>query len=171
MGQAMADSGGQGGLARRAGVLRLETFLPYRLMMLAEQVSQSLAQIYGSRHGLANPEWRVLAALGQHGRMTATEIGRHSRMHKTKVSRAVAELERRGLLARTASDADLRVLHLALTETGRAVYDDIVPLAMDFAADLAADLSPDDAAALDRLLATLMQRASAGEASGGDAVS
>jgi|FEC22Drversion2_1045045.scaffolds.fasta_scaffold00849_7 DNA-binding MarR family transcriptional regulator len=167
----MADSGGQGGRARRADVLRLEAFLPYRLMMLAEQVSQSLARIYGRRHHLANPEWRVLAALGQHGRMTATEIGRHSRMHKTKVSRAVAELERRGLLVRTASDVDLRVLHLALTEAGRAVYDDIVPLAVTFAADLAADLSPEDAAALDRILATLMQRASAGEAAGGDAAS
>lgn len=157
----MAGSERQGGSARGAAVLHLESFLPYRLMMLADEVSQSLARIYGSRHGLANPEWRVLAALGQHDRMTATQIGRNSRMHKTKVSRAVAELERRGLLVRTASPADLRVLHLALTDAGRAVYDDIVPLAVEFAADLASGLSPDDAVALDRLLSALMARASA----------
>lgn len=165
----MAGSEGQGGSAQGAAVLRLESFLPYRLVMLADEVSQSLSRIYGRRHGLANPEWRVLAALGQHGGMTATEIGRNSRMHKTKVSRAVAELERRGLLVRTASQADLRVLHLALTDAGRAVYDDIIPLAVEFATDLASGLSPDDAAALDRLLSALMARASAGGGGAADA--
>jgi len=39
--------------------------------------------------------------LGQRGTMTATALGEQSAMHKTKVSRAVAELERRRWLVRT----------------------------------------------------------------------
>ena len=54
--------------------------------------------------------------------MTATAIGAHSAMHKTKVSRAVAELEKRKWLTRTPDAADRRVEHLALTKAGAAAY-------------------------------------------------
>jgi hypothetical protein len=75
--------------------LKLEEFLPYRLNVLANLVSQALSRIYVERYGLGVPEWRVLVTLGQFGVMTGKAIGAHSHMHKTKVSRAVAELEKR----------------------------------------------------------------------------
>src|SRR5690606_8188553 len=99
--------------------LTLEEFLPYRLNVLAEIVSQSLAKLYERRFGIANPEWRVLATLGQYPRMTAKQVGAHSRMHKTKVSRAVAALEAKGLIERSANADDLRESFLALTAAGR----------------------------------------------------
>jgi len=141
--------------------LNLETFLPYRLMMLAEQVSQSLSRLYGERYGLSNPEWRVMAALGQHGTLTSTEIGRNSRMHKTKVSRAVAELESKSLLRRETSRADMRVAHLTLTETGSRTYFNLVPLALQFSDKLAGGLSEAERDVLERVLANLMQRSDA----------
>ncbi len=76
-------------------ILELEMFLPYRLNRLADAVSREFSKIYRDRYGLTRPQWRTLAGLGQHGTMTATAIGEQSAMHKTKVSRAVAELERR----------------------------------------------------------------------------
>ena len=101
-------------------ILDLETFLPYRLNRLAEAVSREFSKIYRDRFGLTRPEWRTLATLGQFGTMTATAIGEHSSMHKTKVSRAVAELEKRKWLTRTPDAADRRVEHLALTKAGAA---------------------------------------------------
>jgi DNA-binding MarR family transcriptional regulator len=139
-------------------VLRLEEFLPYRLVMLAEQVSQSLSRLYSERYGITNPEWRTLAALGQFGTMTSTEIGRHSRMHKTKVSRAVAELEKKHLIARKTSRADMRVAHLSLTAEGEDVYRQLVPLALQFGDRLAGGLSDEETALLERVLASLMER-------------
>ena len=65
--------------------------------------------------------------------MTGKEIGAHSHMHKTKVSRAVALLERRKLLARKANRADLREAFLSLTPAGRAIYEDLAPIALEFA--------------------------------------
>src|ERR1700753_4064314 len=88
--------------------LDLDRFLPYRLDILAEAVSRALSNIYKQRYGLGVPEWRGLAPLRKYARITAKAIGGHSRMHKTKVSRAVAELERLGLVARAGSDADGR---------------------------------------------------------------
>jgi DNA-binding MarR family transcriptional regulator len=118
--------------------LPLETFLPYRLNRLADVVSREFSQIYRDRFGLTRPEWRALATLGQYAEMTATEIGAHSSMHKTKVSRAVAELERRKWLLRTVDPTDRRVERLALTRAGEAVYRELVPLAKAYEARLLA---------------------------------
>ena len=112
--------------------LELESFLPYRLYHIADLVSREFARIYKDRLGLTRPEWRVLAGLGQHGEMTAKAIGEQSAMHKTKVSRAVAELERRRWLTRTPDEADRRVEHLTLTKAGQTVYAEMVPLAKAF---------------------------------------
>ncbi|NGN43385.1 MarR family transcriptional regulator [Mesorhizobium sp. CGMCC 1.15528] len=112
--------------------LELESFLPYRLYHIADLVSREFAKIYKDRLGLTRPEWRVLAGLGQHGAMTAKAIGEQSAMHKTKVSRAVAELERRRWLTRTPDETDRRVEHLTLSKAGQTVYAEMVPLARAF---------------------------------------
>ena len=101
--------------------------------MVASLVSQALSRIYADRYGIGVPEWRVLVTLGQYGMMTGKAIGAHSHMHKTKVSRAVALLEKRKLVTRRANRADLREAFLALTPAGRAMYDDLAPIALDFA--------------------------------------
>ena len=121
--------------------LDLDSFLPYRLDILADAVSRALSRLYKDRYGLAVPEWRVLAHLGQYAPITAKAIADHSRMHKTKVSRAVAELERLGYVRRAGSDEDRREEPLSLTVKGKAVYDDLAPKAADFARHLLDDLS------------------------------
>jgi DNA-binding MarR family transcriptional regulator len=129
-------------------ILALEAFLPYRLNRLAEAVSREFSKIYRDRFGLTRPEWRALATLGEFGTMTATAIGEHSSMHKTKVSRAVAELEKRKWLTRTPDAADRRVEHLALTKAGRGAYLELVPLANAFERRLSARLTRADREAL-----------------------
>lgn len=136
-------------------ILSLENFLPYRLNRIAEAVSRDFSKLYRDRHGLTRPEWRVLATLGEFPTMTATEIGTHSAMHKTKVSRAVAELERRGWLTRRSVDTDRRFEHLALTKAGRGVYREMVPLAKAFEARLLDGLSEDERDAVTTALRAL----------------
>jgi DNA-binding MarR family transcriptional regulator len=132
--------------------LDLERFLPYRLNVVAEAVSQALSRLYRQRYGIGVPEWRVLATLGQYRGMTAKQIGAHSRMHKTKVSRAVAGLEERGFLSREANPADMREVFLALTPEGDRIYRDLVPEVMNFAAALTADLTSQERQLFDNLL-------------------
>ncbi|MCA1298693.1 MarR family winged helix-turn-helix transcriptional regulator [Stappia indica] len=139
--------------------LKLEAFLPYRLSILAEAVSQSLAGVYRRRYGIAIPEWRVLATLGQFDSMTAKEIGLHSRMHKTKVSRAVATLEERRLVRRHTNSRDMRESFLELTSAGRRIYDELVPEALGFVDRLLAPLSEEERTTLEPLLQRLTERA------------
>ncbi|GGE97641.1 MarR family transcriptional regulator [Stappia taiwanensis] len=140
-------------------MLKLEAFLPYRLSILAEAVSQSLAGVYRRRYGIAIPEWRVLATLGQFDSMTAKEIGLHSRMHKTKVSRAVATLEERRLVRRHTNNRDMRESFLELTSAGRRIYNELVPEALGFVDRLLAPLSEEERTALEPLLQRLTERA------------
>jgi DNA-binding MarR family transcriptional regulator len=138
--------------------LKLESFLPYRLNVVASLVSQALSRIYAERYGIGVPEWRVMVTLGQYGMMTGKTIGAHSHMHKTKVSRAVALLEKRKLVARRANRADLREAFLTLTPAGRAMYEDLAPIALDFANRLAEVMDPADRAAFERAVDRLTER-------------
>jgi DNA-binding MarR family transcriptional regulator len=138
--------------------LKLEEFLPYRLNVVASLVSQALSRIYAERYGIGVPEWRVLVTLGQYNMMTGKAIGAHSHMHKTKVSRAVALLEKRKLLTRRANRADLRESFLTLTPAGRAMYEDLAPIALQFTKRLSEAIDAADRAAFERAVDRLTER-------------
>lgn len=139
--------------------LRLESFLPYRLSILSEVVSRALSRIYSDRFGIAIPEWRVVATIGQYGKVTARDVGAHSHMHKTKVSRAVAALEALGYVARTPNPDDMRESFLELTPKGEAMYRELVPQARAFSDALLATLPSAAVADLDELLSRLQEAA------------
>jgi DNA-binding MarR family transcriptional regulator len=111
--------------------LQLGDFVPFRLNRLAAEVSEHLATIYRERFGLEIPEWRVMVTVGPERGCTAQYIARSTRMHKTRVSRAIAHLEKRGLMTRVTSSADRREMGLRLTKAGRRVYAELVPLALE----------------------------------------
>ena len=138
-------------------VLLLEEFLPYRLLLLAEQVSRSFSQIYAAQFGIGIPEWRVVAAIGERRQLTAKEIGEHSTMHKTKVSRAVAALEKRGFVKRTPNPQDLRESFLELTTDGARMYAKLVPQALDFSSTLLNALDPAQKQALEGIISRLTE--------------
>jgi DNA-binding MarR family transcriptional regulator len=158
----MTDLTVQGTPVHAAGAdqatLKLDEFLPYRLNVCSSLVTQALSRIYAERYRMGVAEWRVLVTLGEFGLMTAKAIGSHSHMHKTKVSRAVALLERRKLVSRRANRADLREAFLSLTPSGRAIYNELAPAALDFVHQLMDTVEPAERAALDRALAKLIER-------------
>jgi DNA-binding MarR family transcriptional regulator len=155
-----APTGDEPSTANEGGdSLKLEEFLPYRLNVVSSLTSQALSSIYARRYRIGVPEWRVLVTLGQYGVMTGKAVGAHSHMHKTKVSRAVALLERRKLVARRANKADMREAFLSLTPAGRAIYQDLAPIAREFVAQLAENISATDRAAFERVLTRLIDRA------------
>lgn len=141
--------------------LSLNSFLPYRLNILAQTVSASFAAAYSRAFGISPPEWRIVSTLGEFQQMTATEISNHSGMHKATISRAVLSLEKRELLLRSPSAADRREEILTLTPEGRRVYETIAPMALRYEQNLLEGLSPDDVVRLDRLIRHLMDRAAA----------
>jgi DNA-binding MarR family transcriptional regulator len=126
----------------------LENFLPFRLNVLAQTVSEQLSAIYATRFNLDIPQWRILANLTSRGDLTAQEIARFTYSHKSTVSRAVQDLEDRGLIARKVSAADKRSFTLTLTSEGRRLVKQLLPLVLKFERDLLSSVSDPDARAL-----------------------
>jgi DNA-binding MarR family transcriptional regulator len=153
--------GAVGAAAAHGAPLKLEEFLPYRLNVVANLVSQALSRIYVDRYGIGVPEWRILVTLGQFETMTAKDVGTHSHMHKTKVSRAVSALERRKLIMRRENRADRREAFLSLTPAGRAVYHDLAPGALEFARKLFETIDPADRSAFERAITRLTEQSMA----------
>lgn len=116
--------------------LDLPSFLPFRLNQLAADISGRLAAIYEKRFGIDVPQWRVLATLVDRDSATAQDIVESTRTHKSTISRAVQALIDRGLVSSRPDGDDGRSRRLALTDDGRALTDEIIPLARRFESDL-----------------------------------
>jgi DNA-binding MarR family transcriptional regulator len=136
-------------------LLDLETFLPYRLSVLSNRISNAIARVYARRFGLSIPEWRLIAVLGRFGPLSANGVAGRTYMDKVRVSRAVQRLLDRGLVERTTDAADRRRSILQLSPEGAAIRAEVAPLALDIESRLMAVLSPTDRADLDRILKLL----------------
>ena len=134
-----------------AQALELENFLPYRLSILAQIVSESLHDLYAGPFGLTVTQWRVMAALGRFAPLTASDVGQRIVMDKVAVSRAVAGLMTRGLVERATDRNDRRRASLRLSARGRAMHARIVPLALDYEARLYKALSGEERRSFDAL--------------------
>jgi len=54
--------------------LALEQFLPYRLSIVSNTISQAIAADYQTRFDLSMTEWRVMAVLGRFPDVSAREV-------------------------------------------------------------------------------------------------
>lgn len=142
-------------------ILSLEHFLPYRLSVLSNTVSNAIAATYSQRYGLSVPAWRVMAILGRFPGLSAAEVAERTAMDKVAVSRAVSQLLTDGRIERSFADDDRRRSVLRLSAEGWTVYDQVVPLALEYERALLGSLGADDRAALDRLVSRLMDKAAA----------
>ena len=133
----------------------LSRFTPYRLTVAAERTSEELARQYRDRFGISIPEWRVLVHLAHSGDVSVRDIEARVAMEKSKVSRAATRLEKSGLIRKEVNSGDRRLVSLALTDKGRSLMAELLPLAQAYQDQLEARLA--DAFAgfeggLDRLL-------------------
>ena len=109
-------------------ILDLEHFVPYRLSVLSNRISHDIA---------------------------AREVAERTAMDKVAVSRAIASLLDAGRIERDIRDDDRRRSRLRLSPEGRAIYDEVAPLALAYQRRLLEGLAEDERAALDRLLTRL----------------
>ena len=135
--------------------LELEHFLPYRLSVLSNRISQEIASLYAERFALNVTEWRLLAVLGRYPDLTATELVERTAMDKVAVSRAVASLVEDGRLTRKVDGDDRRRARLRLSAKGYRIYDEVAPLALAYQQRLLSELDAGDRAQLEALLSRL----------------
>lgn len=79
-----------------------------------------VAEARMAAHGLTDAQWKPLWLVDSGRCATPIELAREMDIDAGAVTRMLDRLEAKGLLVRTRSDTDRRVVQLALTEAGRA---------------------------------------------------
>lgn len=141
--------------------LRLDEYLPYRLSVAANAVSQLIARAYVDRFGLSVPQWRLLAVLAEDGPLTQQALCGRTVMDKVTVMRAARGLQQRKLVRRLPNAEDGRSHRLLLTAAGERMYADVAPVALEYEATLLKGLDRMQVHQLESWLRSLQDTAAA----------
>ena len=132
--------------------LQLEHFLPYRLSILSNTISQAIADDYQRQYDISVTEWRVMAVLARFDGLSAREVAERTAMDKVAVSRALARLVEAGRVDRSIHDGDKRRSVLSLTEAGWTMHDEVAPMARAREREVLAKLNAEERGWLERIL-------------------
>jgi DNA-binding MarR family transcriptional regulator len=151
-----------------AGVLDESVF--FKLVRVVNLTARPFNEGIGRRHRLSLSDWRVMAVVGGHPGITASEVCARTGMDKMSVSRAIAALARKRRVLRKPDPNDGRRTLLELSSTGQRLFDEISAGARVREQQLFGGLSAPDQArlseTLDRLIDAMLavDAGAAGEA-------
>lgn len=97
----------------------------YRFAILSGHYGRCLASMYAPAYRLSVSDWKVLAVLGVHAPMSATEAGKRTSLQPDKVTRAVDSLVAKGLVFRRRDRVDKRRTILTVSAAGKRAFRDI----------------------------------------------
>jgi DNA-binding MarR family transcriptional regulator len=97
-------------------------------------------------------QWRALLPLYKHDGLSQGKLCEVLSQEKTGVSRLLAALERRGLVRRESGEGDRRVKHIFITEAGRRLVDETIPMALESRDACCANITPADLEVCKRVL-------------------
>ena len=109
-------------LRRTMTSARLDDFLTYRLHRVARLADRDVAADYLASCGLGLSEGRSLAAIGAFGPLSLNDLAHAANQDKGHVSRSVAALVDKGLVAKDADAEDARGVALSLTRAGQRTH-------------------------------------------------
>ena len=132
-----------------------------RLMVLANLLKRGAILRYKRLAGLSSVEFGLVASMGRRSPMSVISLAEAVGMDKGQISRALAELVSRKLVAKAVNPQDNREVLVCLTRTGLAAHDTIVAGAQERNRRLLEQLSAGELAALlaqiDRLTETAVE--------------
>ena len=118
-----------------------------------DQLNAALQQI-----DLPLPHWRLIAILKARPHCTLSDVSALTVIEMSTLSRAVRRLEAEGLVLRGTAPEDSRRMALSLTPYGEEVFARAWVVVSNFYAYLFAEVTPEDAAALRRVMKNLRER-------------
>ncbi len=132
-----------------------------RLMVLANLLKRGAILRYKRLAGLSSVEFGLVASLGRRPPMSVARLAEAVGMDKGQISRALAELVSRRLVARAVNPRDNREVLVSLTRTGLVAHDAVVAGALERNRRLLEGLSKEELTSLlahiDDLTATAAQ--------------
>jgi len=145
--------------------LLIDQFLTFHLVRLANAAKTNVTRRYLNDFNLSVPEWRLLALSMRFAPLRFSEMVERSNMDKGQVSRTLAALTKRGLIAartvgpkskRQRETISLPVI-VSVTAKGRKLYESVLPVAQRHQARLLKTLSPTERKTLHSILTRLFE--------------
>ena len=112
---------------------------------------------FARKTGISLAQFGLLRRLYHQGACEVHEVGHHFDVTPAAASQLVDKLVQAGLVARTENPDDRRTRQVGLTPKGRALVDRSAEESYRWIEDLVADLSPEDRAAAQASLGTLIE--------------
>ncbi|WP_420223868.1 MarR family winged helix-turn-helix transcriptional regulator [Pigmentiphaga litoralis] len=110
---------------------RLTNSFPY----LLNRVGVRIGELFTERlkpYDVTLPMYRVLASLWERGDQRLNELSKATVMEVSTLSRLIGTMETRGYVTRHRLDDNARVVAINLTADGRALAEELIPLAIQF---------------------------------------
>lgn len=137
-----------------------ELFL-YRLTRLQAVAVAPVGRLCQARYGVSRREWRLIVVLARHGPVLSSELADLAQLDRARTSRIVTTLVDLELAAREVIPSDRRQAKVSLTDKGRALHDEFLPVVVELNRQLLLALEPEEVAQLDGLMDRLAERAKA----------
>lgn len=139
----------------------MDDLLLYRLSLVAGRAGSMVVRLCEGQYGITRREWRFLGQLAMQDRLAPSVLAQRAHLDKARTSRAIASMVEKGLVERRVDAADRRQAEVTLTDAGRALYAQLMPLVRRLNHDLLEALTGDEVTLLDGLLDRLQRRAEA----------
>lgn len=134
---------------------RIEDFLTYKVSTLRKKLDRRATLLLARDSGLKLTQWRVLGNLEADVVASVGDLALRIHTDKSQVSRAFAELEKRGLVARRANPTDARSVLFQITAAGLDLQTEVMARRRQEQAQLAEVLAPRECDTLVSALAKL----------------
>jgi DNA-binding MarR family transcriptional regulator len=108
--------------------LKYSNYLFYYLWHIVLE-SQNKIEDAMRLHGIKAPSWRVIMILHERDSMTISEISKEVLLEQSRLSRICQKLEDSDIVQRSKCDDDQRYTRIELTDKGRAIFEDLAPIA------------------------------------------
>jgi DNA-binding MarR family transcriptional regulator len=134
--------------------LDLDRYVPAFITFIANKLSNSATGFYQRNFGVNVTEWRIMSLLAIEPGIPASRICSVIGFDKGPVSRTLALMKDRGLIAIRADPHDGRSHSISLTAKGRATHDKVIVAALERERRLLSCLDKQE----QELLITLLRR-------------
>jgi DNA-binding MarR family transcriptional regulator len=133
---------------------RLTKSFPY----LLNRVGVRMGELFVRRiapYDVTLPMYRVLASLWETGDRRLGDLAAATTVEVSTLSRLIGEMKRKGLVSRRRCEDNERTVAINLTAKGRALAEELMPIAQHFEDVAVRDFSADEVARIKTVLATV----------------
>jgi MarR family transcriptional regulator, organic hydroperoxide resistance regulator len=131
---------------------RLSNSFPYLLNRVGVRIGELFSQRLEA-YDVTLPMYRVMASLWERPDQRLSDLAEMTKIEVSTLSRLVGTLKRKGLLSRRRLQQNARAVAINLTARGRALTEELIPIAIHFADVAVRSRTPEEVEFIKRALA------------------